>query len=248
MSVPVTLAQNAPAAAIDLEKYISVDGGTTWLDADATPGPSVEPGDDVQFRVVVTNTGDAELSNIVLTDTQFDAGGCSVPETLAAGSFFGCEFGPVEAAGGEYTNTASVTADSEAGTVTDSDSASYLGEVDEDDDDLPIVIIIEGPVEEININIIVIYGIEIELDPDDPIVTVIEVGDIVHVEGGVEGEGETLIIIAVTVIIVDVEIFISGDGDVWRDHGNCQNPPPPWAPAHGWRRRCGGGGDESSGS
>src|SRR5690606_39838806 len=30
-------------------------------------------------------------------------------------------------------------------------------------------------------------------------------------------------------------------GLVWRDPGTCSNPPP-WAPAHGWRARCGSGG------
>jgi hypothetical protein len=31
------------------------------------------------------------------------------------------------------------------------------------------------------------------------------------------------------------------DNQVWRDDNECGNPPPPWAPAHGWRRKCGGG-------
>ncbi|MCD4686681.1 MAG: hypothetical protein K8S97_12165, partial [Anaerolineae bacterium] len=120
VTVPVALMQGDPLpASVDLEKYVSVDGGMVWLDADGTPGPSVEPGDDVLFRVVVTNTGEADLTNVVFTDTQFDTTACSVPETLAAGSFFGCDFGPVEAVEGEFTNTATVTADSDAGAVTD---------------------------------------------------------------------------------------------------------------------------------
>lgn len=244
MSVSPALMQEEPpaAAAIDLEKYISVDGGTTWLDADILPGPQVEEGDPILFRVFVSNTGDAELSNIVLTDTQFDTSTCSVPETLAAGAFFDCDFGPVDAEDGEYTNTATITADAETGTVTDSDSASYLGEAEEEDEDLEIVITIEGPVEAVIVNVIVIYGIEIALDPDDPLLTVIEIGDIVHVEGAVtEADGVT-IIVAVTVVIVNVEIYIGGDdgGGIWIDDGNCSNPPPSWAPAWGWRRKCEG--------
>ncbi|NWF70225.1 MAG: hypothetical protein HXY40_14155, partial [Chloroflexi bacterium] len=31
-------------------------------------------------------------------------------------------------------------------------------------------------------------------------------------------------------------------GEVWRDDGSCNNPPPDWAPAVGWRQRCQGQG------
>jgi hypothetical protein len=101
-----------------------------------------------------------------------------------------------------------------------------------------ITIVIEGPVEEININIITIYNIDIELDEDDPNLTIIQVGDIVRVEGDTDDFNGTIIIVAVTVVIVNVDINID-TGEVYRDEGNCNNPPPPWAPANGWRRRCG---------
>lgn len=100
----------------------------------------------------------------------------------------------------------------------------------------PVIIVIEGPVQAININIITIYNINIQLDPNDPNLKIIKVGDIVHIEGTPTGNGN-IIIIAVTVIIINVDVNPS-TGDVWRDNGNCANPPPPWAPAHGWHRRC----------
>jgi hypothetical protein len=101
----------------------------------------------------------------------------------------------------------------------------------------PVIIVIEGPVQVINVNIITIYNINIQLDPNDPNLQIIQVGDIVHIEGIPQGNG-TIIIIAVTVVIINVDVNPSS-GDVWRDddHG-CGNPPPPWAPAHGWHRRC----------
>jgi hypothetical protein len=113
-----------------------------------------------------------------------------------------------------------------------------------------ITIVIEGPVEAININIITIYGINVELNPDDPILTVIQIGDVIRVEGNIKGgTGNTIIIVAVIVVIINVDVVVN-DGQVWRDGGNCNNPPPPWAPANGWHRRCdrpqgggGGGGD-----
>jgi hypothetical protein len=151
----------------------------------------------------------------------------------------------VEVEVGDYTNTATITADSEAGQVTDSDSANYtVEEVDETDDDLDIVIVIEGPVEEVNVNVIVIYGIAIEVDADDPILTVIDIGDIVHVEGSVMDEGDVTVFVAVTVVMVNVEVYIGGDSgtDIWidDDSNDCGNPPPDWAPAWGWRRKCEG--------
>jgi hypothetical protein len=101
----------------------------------------------------------------------------------------------------------------------------------------PVIIVIEGPVQAINGNIIIIFNINIQLDPNDPNLKIIKIGDIVHIEGTPTGNG-TIIIIAVTVIIINVDVNPS-TGDVWRDddHG-CGNPPPPWAPAHGWHRKC----------
>jgi hypothetical protein len=91
----------------------------------------------------------------------------------------------------------------------------------------------------------VIYGISITLDPDDPILLALQIGDVVRVHGTVIDDGTTIIILALTIIIVDVDIYVNVDVDgpsVWRDDGNCNNPPPPWAPAHGWRRKCGNAG------
>jgi hypothetical protein len=113
---------------------------------------------------------------------------------------------------------------------------------------LDTAIVIEGPVEAINGNIVTIYGIDIELAPDDALLLVIQVGDVIRVEGNPKG-GDTVIVVAVNVLFINVDVVIQ-DGQVWRDDGNCNNPPPPWAPAHGWRRRCesqGGGGGRGGG-
>lgn len=109
------------------------------------------------------------------------------------------------------------------------------------DDNLPIIIVIEGPVQAIHVNIITIYNINIQVDADDPILTVIQIGDIVHIEGQVveDSDTTTIVVIAITIIIVNVDVVVSDD-IVWRDSGSCNNPPPPWAPANGWRRRCEG--------
>lgn len=111
---------------------------------------------------------------------------------------------------------------------------------------LDSVIIIEGPVDEIRDNVIVVYGIEIIVDPTDPVLAVIKIGDLVHVEGR-PGDSPT-IIIAIIVIIINVDeppdnVNVNPNtGETWTDDGSCSNPPPDWAPANGWRRRCGQGG------
>ncbi len=128
-----------------------------------------------------------------------------------------------------------------------------------DDDD--VIVVIEGPVTAIQINVITIYNINIAVAPNDPMLTVIQIGDIVRVEGFLYNRGDDdddddnfddiligigdanidIMIVAINIVIVNVDVFINSDGAIWRDPGNCGNPPPPWAPAHGWRARCEGG-------
>src|SRR5690606_15355641 len=119
------------------------------------------------------------LTGISLTDNVLDTSTCQIPATLEPEATFDCAIGPFPAQQGQHSNTAAVSASFNGQTVTASDDAHYFGgESDDDDDDetdLPVTIVIEGPVETININIITIYGIEIEINPDDPILTVIQI-------------------------------------------------------------------------
>ena len=85
----------------------------------------------------------------------------------------------------------------------------------------PVTIIVEGPVQAINANIITIFDIDIEVNVNDPILTVIQVGDVVHVEGDTVIGGNTVIIVAVTVVIVNVDVDV-----VNVDVPAGGNPPP----------------------
>ncbi len=110
---------------------------------------------------------------------------------------------------------------------------------------LDSIIIIEGPIDEIRDNVIVIFGIEIIINPTDPILGVIQIDDVLHVEG-IPGDS-TNVIIAITVIVVNIDVDVNPNtGEVWTDNGSCSNPPPDWAPANGWRRRCEQGGGNSN--
>jgi hypothetical protein len=113
---------------IDVEKYVSVDHQMTWVDADEPPGPEVSTGHDVYFKFVVTNNGSLELTNLTLTDTDFDLAGCSLPMTLAPGATFECVAGPLQAILGQHSNTATATGESIGTTASDSDLAHYSGQ------------------------------------------------------------------------------------------------------------------------
>ncbi|MBN2472274.1 MAG: hypothetical protein JXN59_16235, partial [Anaerolineae bacterium] len=225
--------------AIDVEKYVSVDGGAVWHDADAAPGPQAVTGHDVTFKLVVSNNGTVPLTTITLADPGFDLSACVIPDLLEVGDSFECTAGPTPAVEGQQQNTATVAALAGSTSVSDTDSAFYVG----GGEDLPVVIVIEGPVVEIRGNVIVIYGFEVALNPDDPVLVALRIGDYVRVGGGLgDGDADVIVIAASTVVIVNVDIYVNapsqGTVQVWRDDGECSNLPPPWAPAHGWRAKC----------
>ncbi len=127
---------------------------------------------------------------------------------------------------------------------------------DDEDDSMPIIIVIEGPVTAIQVDVVTtvtIYNIDIVIQESSDLITVIQVGDVIRVEGEL-ASGNNLVFVGgsvnITVVIVNINIvFISVDvyvvdGDVWRDREDCSNPPPPWAPARGWRERCESGGNQ----
>ena len=122
---PIQLTKDAPSsqgndfgntqisASIDVEKYVSVNNQATWLDADAAPGPEASVGADVYFKFVVTNTGSFPLTNITLTDSDFDLSSCStqIKDPFFPGESFECIIGPFPAVEGQHTNTATATGD-----------------------------------------------------------------------------------------------------------------------------------------
>ena len=119
---------------------------------------------------------------------------------------------------------------------------------DDDNDDDDVIIVIEGPVQAININIIVIYGFEIEVNEDDLILTVLQIGDVIRVEGRYNDEDdddERIRLIAINITVVSVTIVII-DNQIWRDTGSCTGIPA-WVPEDAIEIiliRCQGGGNQ----
>lgn len=95
------------------------------------------------------------------------------------------------------------------------DEAPEATEAPESTDEAPVIIvggdpliIIEGAVESITINTITIFDIDIEVDPGDPILTEIRIGDTIRIEGISSFDGLTIIIIAVNITIIETTIII----------------------------------------
>lgn len=107
-------------------------------------------------------------------------------------------------------------------------------------------IVIEGPVTAISGTQVNIYGLDIVFATGSPALTVIQVGDIIRVEGVADVASDAIVVINVTFVNVTVVII---DGQAWRGD-SCAVPPPSWAQAAAgdWFRRCTSGGGQGGGS
>ncbi|MDQ7035355.1 MAG: hypothetical protein Q9P01_11115 [Anaerolineae bacterium] len=231
---------------ISIQIFISVDDGTTWVSSDSDV--AADAGDDVLVRFVVLNLNSSTFTAIDLSGTSIDISLCDIPDSLATGDDFDCT----------VTITLEDDFDSQAlivviageldGVIITISKDVDIHEDDDNGDDDGIVIVIEGPVTEIDGTTIIIFNFSIVLADDDPLLTVIQIGDILRIEG--DWDDDNPVIIAIVIIFVNVDVFIF-DGSVWRDPGDCSGAPPPWAPANGWRQRCetprGGGSGRGSG-
>ncbi|MBW6463253.1 MAG: TRAPPC13 family protein, partial [Firmicutes bacterium] len=113
---------------ISLKKYVSVDGGSTWHDAETAPGPTTEVGDSVRFKFVVSNTGNVTLTGIKLIDDTLDLSDLTYPDSLSSGSSFERILTGVEVKEeGQHVNIATVTGQYESQTYSDTDKAYYTG-------------------------------------------------------------------------------------------------------------------------
>ncbi|MBW6463220.1 MAG: DUF3494 domain-containing protein [Firmicutes bacterium] len=116
--------------AISVKKYVSIDGGVTWLDAQSAPGPSVGVDSEIQFKFEVTNTGNTLLTGINLTDTEFGdlSGQATAEDELASGASFEVIVDDI-AEVGQHSNTATVTGYFDDEPYSDTDNAHYWGYV-----------------------------------------------------------------------------------------------------------------------
>ncbi len=106
-------------------KKIDLEKSTNGEDADLGNGPVVLVGDKITWEYTITNIGNVELKNIVLTDDK--EGTISCPSTtLVPGASMSCKKEGV-AKLGKYENMATVTATTpDETTVSDKDPSHYL--------------------------------------------------------------------------------------------------------------------------
>ena len=112
---------------IDVEKFVSVDGGNTYYDADSPQGPLLLEGTDPLFKFQVTNTGNVTLHNVNVSDSDFDLTAFNSIGTLAPGELQEFVFSSASWQRGQHTNTATANGDHVLGQVSDADDANYYG-------------------------------------------------------------------------------------------------------------------------
>jgi hypothetical protein len=99
----------------------------TWLDADWAPGPIALVGNNVSFYVSVCNVGTANLTNILVSDTDFTFTG--VATSLVPGACSNSTIATTTAVAGQQWDVANVTAQADGIPVFDEDPAYYFGSV-----------------------------------------------------------------------------------------------------------------------
>lgn len=110
------------------------------------------------------------------------------------------------------------------------------------------VFIIEGRVEEVLDDAVIIAGFRVQLTEKHPLLKALRAGDVIRIEGAFNNRAGNAPDLTFTLddseIVLDNTdpelnvVEVSPDGEVWRDDGTCQNPPPAWANANGWHKRC----------
>jgi len=117
---------------------VDIEKSTNGQDADSAPGPSIAVGSPVTWTYVVTNTGTANLSNVLVKDNDPLVVVTCPKTTLSVSESMTCTASGVAKAG-QYRNVGTVTATSNLGSFTDSDASHYYGVTPTLDDDGPKV-------------------------------------------------------------------------------------------------------------
>ncbi|MFL6198946.1 MAG: hypothetical protein ACJ76J_07205 [Thermoanaerobaculia bacterium] len=104
---------------------------TNGEDAATAPGPSIPAGATVTWEYLVTNTGDVELTDIVVEDDDPSLSVSCPQDSLVPGESMTCTAsGKAKAC--QYVNVGTVTALSSAGGIGDTDTSHYFGDQGEE--------------------------------------------------------------------------------------------------------------------
>jgi len=122
-SITCTLTNEVDSPRIALEKQVS-DDDATWHDADTPPGPYIVESNPAFWRFIVANTGNVDLTAVVVTDTVL--GEICTIDSLAAGAEESCPAISFVSAG-QHENVGLVAAQYTTSTVTAEDPCHYFG-------------------------------------------------------------------------------------------------------------------------
>ncbi|MDG6243684.1 MAG: hypothetical protein QCH31_04730, partial [Methanolobus sp.] len=125
----ITVTDDDPSHYFGASPSIDIEKATNGEDADSAPGPSLGIGDAVTWTYVVTNTGNVNLSNIIVTDDKLGEIANIVDngdgdDILSVGEVWTYQ-ATGSATCGQYANLGTVTGDYGSTTVNDSDPSHY---------------------------------------------------------------------------------------------------------------------------
>lgn len=110
---------------VDLVKYVSVDGGATFHDANAPPGPTAYVGEPVIWKFTVANPGNVTVAGMTVYD--YWLGIIPLPVSNLAPGEMTEAFAYGVAMSGQQSNHAAIYAGAGMGPVEDYDGAYYFG-------------------------------------------------------------------------------------------------------------------------
>lgn len=73
---------------------------------------------------------------------------------------------------------------------------------------------LEGPIESINGNIVVVNGIPVQFAPDDPLLATLQVGNFLNVQGNFENSGATVVLVVVNIVVIN-NVVVDGNPLCW---------------------------------
>jgi hypothetical protein len=90
---------------------------------------------------------------------------------------------------------------------------------------LETVVVVEGPITNIVNNVITIYDYAIEVEPQHPILSLVDIGDTIRVEGEFDTNGQVLATVignipSTNIVSGDTEVTVSLDGPIEAIDGN----------------------------
>jgi hypothetical protein len=77
---------------------------------------------------------------------------------------------------------------------------------------------LDGPIEAITDNVVTVNEIQVQIDPADPILQTLQVGNFVSVQGNFEGSGANIILVVINVTVIN-NVIIAGVPFCWFHEG-----------------------------